>query len=88
MNLLGITVVLGLVVVIGAQVNELRPPCDSPEAEEAALVARDYLNAQHTHFYKYALNRIEEIKILPAVSQQAKKLFFQPAFLLFVLYCQ
>ncbi|XP_072219619.1 alpha-2-HS-glycoprotein-like [Leuresthes tenuis] len=66
MNLLGITVVLGLVVVTGAQVNELRPPCDSPEAEEAALVARDYLNAQHTHFYKYTLNRIEEIKILPA----------------------
>uniref|UniRef100_A0A3B4YCZ6 Alpha-2-HS-glycoprotein 2 n=1 Tax=Seriola lalandi dorsalis TaxID=1841481 RepID=A0A3B4YCZ6_SERLL len=41
------------------------PLCDSPEAEEAALVALDYLNAQHTHGYKYALNRIEEIKVLP-----------------------
>ncbi|KAM4551343.1 alpha-2-HS-glycoprotein-like [Odontesthes bonariensis] len=67
MNLLGITVVLGLVMVTWAQVKELRPPCDSPEVEEAALVARDYLNAQHTHFYKYALNRIEEIKIRPAL---------------------
>jgi len=44
-------------------------PCDSPEAETAALVAQDFLNAQHTHGYKYALNRIEEIKILSKVWQ-------------------
>ncbi|KAK5618730.1 hypothetical protein CRENBAI_012645 [Crenichthys baileyi] len=63
MHLLGITVALGLLGGIWAQLNVLRPECDSPEAEEAALVAQDYLNAQHTHGYKYALNRIEEIKI-------------------------
>uniref|UniRef100_A0A3B4U2M8 Alpha-2-HS-glycoprotein 2 n=1 Tax=Seriola dumerili TaxID=41447 RepID=A0A3B4U2M8_SERDU len=40
------------------------PLCDSPEAEEAALVAQNYLNAQHTHGYKYALNRIEDINVL------------------------
>ncbi|XP_070701823.1 alpha-2-HS-glycoprotein-like [Pempheris klunzingeri] len=64
MNLLGVTVVLVLLVGVWAQINELRPECDSPEAEEAALVAQDYLNAQHSHGYKYALNRIEDIKIL------------------------
>ncbi|KAM6989282.1 alpha-2-HS-glycoprotein 2 [Tautogolabrus adspersus] len=61
MNSLCITVVL--VLLVGAWAQILRPDCDSPEAEEAALVAQDYLNAQHTHGYKYALNRIEEIKI-------------------------
>uniref|UniRef100_A0A8C4HHJ3 Cystatin fetuin-A-type domain-containing protein n=1 Tax=Dicentrarchus labrax TaxID=13489 RepID=A0A8C4HHJ3_DICLA len=45
-------------------VSVLRPQCDSPEAEEAALVAQDYLNGQHVHGYKYALNRIEDIKII------------------------
>uniref|UniRef100_A0A3B3U2R2 Alpha-2-HS-glycoprotein 2 n=1 Tax=Poecilia latipinna TaxID=48699 RepID=A0A3B3U2R2_9TELE len=50
--------------------NILLPECDSLEAEEAALVAQDHLNAQHTHGYKYALNRIEEIKIHTVVSQQ------------------
>ncbi|XP_038139471.1 antihemorrhagic factor cHLP-B-like [Cyprinodon tularosa] len=63
MHLLSITVALGLLGGILAQVNVLRPACDSPEAEEAAIVAQDYLNAHHTHGYKYALNRIEEIKI-------------------------
>uniref|UniRef100_G3PUE8 Alpha-2-HS-glycoprotein 2 n=2 Tax=Gasterosteus aculeatus TaxID=69293 RepID=G3PUE8_GASAC len=43
--------------------NVIKPKCDSFEAEEAALVAQDYLNAQHTHGYKYALNRVEDIKI-------------------------
>lgn len=70
MNLLGTTVVLVLLVGVWAQINVLRPQCDSPEAEEAALVAQDYLNAQHTHGYKYALNRIEDIKIYSKVSQQ------------------
>ncbi|XP_038574378.1 alpha-2-HS-glycoprotein 2 [Micropterus salmoides] len=65
MNHLGITVVLVLLVGVWAQINVLRPLCDSPEAEEAALVAQDYLNAQHTHGYKYALNKIDDIKIYP-----------------------
>ncbi|XP_073348088.1 alpha-2-HS-glycoprotein-like [Pagrus major] len=63
MNLLGIAVVLVGLVGVWAQHNVLRPMCDSPEAEEAALVAQDYLNSHHTHGYKYALNRIEDIKI-------------------------
>ncbi|KAF0047214.1 hypothetical protein F2P81_000847 [Scophthalmus maximus] len=63
MSLLGFTVVLGLLLGVWAQHNVLRPLCDSPKAEEAALVAQDYLNGQHTHGYKYALNRIEDIKV-------------------------
>lgn len=70
MHLLGITVALGLLGGIWAKLNVLRPDCDSPEVEEAALVAQDYLNAQHTHGYKYALNRIEEIKIHTMVGQR------------------
>ncbi|XP_035526906.1 alpha-2-HS-glycoprotein-like [Morone saxatilis] len=64
MNLLGITVVLVLLAGVWAQISVLRPQCDSPEAEEAALVAQDYLNGQHVHGYKYALNRIDDIKII------------------------
>ncbi|XP_061694171.1 alpha-2-HS-glycoprotein 2 [Syngnathoides biaculeatus] len=64
MNRLSIAVVLGLLALGWAQVNVRQPECDSPEAEEAALVAQDYLNGQHTHGYKYALNRIEDIKII------------------------
>lgn len=45
------------------------PPCDSPEVEAAALVAQDFLNAQHTHGYKYALNQIDKVKILSRVRQ-------------------
>lgn len=70
MKPLGITVVLGLLVGVWAQLNVLHPLCDSPEAEEAALVAQDYVNAQHTHGYKFALNRIEEIEIKTGVSQR------------------
>ncbi|RVE61460.1 hypothetical protein OJAV_G00170930 [Oryzias javanicus] len=65
MNPLGFTLVLGLLVGIQAQINVLRPLCDSPDVEEAALVARDFLNNQHNHGYKYALNRIDDVKILP-----------------------
>lgn len=68
MNFLGITVVLVLLVGAWAQVNVLRPACDSPDAEEAALAAQDYLNAQHAHGYKYVLNRIEDIKIVTQAS--------------------
>ncbi|XP_069020758.1 alpha-2-HS-glycoprotein 2 [Embiotoca jacksoni] len=63
MKLLGISVVLGLLAGVWAQIHILRPLCDSPEAEEVALAAQDYLNAQHTHGYKYALNRIDDIKL-------------------------
>lgn len=70
MNPLGVTVVLLLLVGVWAQIGVQRPQCDSPEAEEAALVAQDYLNAQHSHGYKYALNRIEDIKIFFKVSYQ------------------
>ncbi|RXN27701.1 alpha-2-HS-glyco -like protein [Labeo rohita] len=40
------------------------PPCDSPEVEAAALVAQDFLNAQHTHGYKYVLNQIDKVRIV------------------------
>ncbi|XP_034412026.1 alpha-2-HS-glycoprotein 2 [Cyclopterus lumpus] len=63
MHFLGITLILGLLAGVWTQINVVRPQCDSPEAEEAALVAQDFLNAQHTHVYKYALNQIEDIKI-------------------------
>lgn len=65
MNLLSCVVVV-LVSLLGAraQLNLRIPPCDSLEAEEVAQVALDYLNHQHSHFYKYALNRIEHIKVV------------------------
>ncbi|XP_019203684.1 alpha-2-HS-glycoprotein [Oreochromis niloticus] len=63
MNLLSFTVVLGLLVGTWAQPIVRRPLCDSPEAEEAALVAQDYLNGQHHHGYKYVLNQINDIKV-------------------------
>uniref|UniRef100_A0A3P9KSB6 Alpha-2-HS-glycoprotein 2 n=1 Tax=Oryzias latipes TaxID=8090 RepID=A0A3P9KSB6_ORYLA len=66
MNPLGFALVLGLLGGMQAQSNVLRPLCDSPEVEEAALVAQDFLNNQHNHGYKYALNRIEDVKILTA----------------------
>lgn len=72
MNPLGVSVVLGLLVGVWAQVNVQRPLCDSPEVEDAALVARDYLNGQHTHGYKYELNRIEDVKVYSEVSQQRR----------------
>ncbi|KAM9790347.1 alpha-2-HS-glycoprotein 2 [Syngnathus typhle] len=64
MNRLSITVVLGLLALGSAQLSIRQPECDSPDAEEAALAAQEYLNGQHTHGYKYALNRIEDIKII------------------------
>ncbi|XP_038272942.1 alpha-2-HS-glycoprotein [Dermochelys coriacea] len=39
--------------------------CDDPESEEAAAIALNYINAHHPHGYKYALNSIEKIKVLP-----------------------
>lgn len=45
------------------------PPCDSPEAEMAAGVFQDYINAQRTSGFKYSLNQIDEIKITAMVSE-------------------
>lgn len=70
MRPLAITVVLGMLVGIQAQVKFELPDCDSPQVEEAALAAREHLNAQHTHGYKYELNRIEDVKVYSAVSEQ------------------
>lgn len=72
MSRLGIALVLGLLTGARAQLllhNVTRPPCDSPDVKAAALVAQDYLNGQHTHGYKYALNQIDNIKIQTKVSQ-------------------
>ncbi|XP_008331866.1 alpha-2-HS-glycoprotein 2 isoform X2 [Cynoglossus semilaevis] len=68
MKTLGITALLVLLAGAWAQVAFREPICDSPEAEEAALAARDYLNGQHTHGYKYELNRIEDIKVYPGMN--------------------
>ncbi|XP_030646986.1 alpha-2-HS-glycoprotein 1 [Chanos chanos] len=38
--------------------------CDAPEAEEAAIAAQDFINSHHTHGYKYALNRVEEARVI------------------------
>ncbi|NXH17000.1 FETCB factor, partial [Bucco capensis] len=39
--------------------------CDDPEAEAAAEVALSYINSHSHHGYKFALNRIENIRVLP-----------------------
>lgn len=70
MNLLSLSLVLVLLGGTWAQINVLRPACDSAEAEEAALAALDYLNGQHAHGYKYTLNRIEDIKVMATVRQR------------------
>lgn len=71
MQLCATLTVLGLLV-MGSQAQGVMPtvsfpPCDSPEAEAAALVAQDFLNAQHTHGYKHVLNQIDEFKIVSRV---------------------
>ncbi|KAL7876666.1 hypothetical protein AOLI_G00116290 [Acnodon oligacanthus] len=45
--------------------NITQPSCHSVEAQEGAQVALDFINSQHSHGYKYALNQIEDIKIHP-----------------------
>ncbi|KAG9330719.1 hypothetical protein JZ751_015376 [Albula glossodonta] len=67
MRAVGIAVFLGLLAGAWSQVASpvLRPDCDSPEVEEAALAAQDYMNSQLTHGYKYALNQIDEVKTIP-----------------------
>ncbi|NXL58829.1 FETUA protein, partial [Chordeiles acutipennis] len=39
--------------------------CDDPESEEAAEVAVSYINGRSHHGYKFALNRIENIRVIP-----------------------
>ncbi|NXK72707.1 FETUA protein, partial [Amazona guildingii] len=39
--------------------------CDDPESEAAAEVAVNYINSHSQHGYKFALNRIENIRVLP-----------------------
>ncbi|XP_065604088.1 alpha-2-HS-glycoprotein [Cyrtonyx montezumae] len=43
------------------------PPlgCDDPESEAAAKFAVDYINGHSHHGYKFALNRIEQVRVLP-----------------------
>ena len=69
-------VLLG-VMVVGAWAQVLpkitEPPCDSPEAEAAAAVFQDYINAQRTSGFKYAMNQIDEIKIKITVSEKQNK---------------
>lgn len=68
--LLGVLVV-GAWAVVLPKISE--PPCDSLEAETAAAVFQDYINAQRTSGFKYALNQIDEIKITALVSGIQKK---------------
>ncbi|KAM6388816.1 alpha-2-HS-glycoprotein [Pluvialis apricaria] len=39
--------------------------CDDPESEAAAAFAVNYINGHSHHGYKFALNRIENIRVLP-----------------------
>ncbi|MCQ7796733.1 cystatin domain-containing protein [Salmonella enterica] len=39
------------------------PNCDSPEAEQAAHVAMDYVNRQRKLGYKHILNQIDKVKV-------------------------
>ncbi|KAK3546575.1 hypothetical protein QTP70_029958 [Hemibagrus guttatus] len=67
MNLGFVVALLGLVAFGSckpAGQNFTLPLCDSPEAEAAAQVALDFINAQQTHGYKYTLNQIEDIKVI------------------------
>lgn len=70
MNLGFVVALLGLVAYGSCKPvghNFTRPLCDSPEAEAAAQVALNIINAQHTHGYKYTLNQIEDIKVINKV---------------------
>uniref|UniRef100_A0A8B9QGF9 Alpha 2-HS glycoprotein n=1 Tax=Apteryx owenii TaxID=8824 RepID=A0A8B9QGF9_APTOW len=48
------------------------PPlgCDDPESEAAAELAVNYINDHSHHGYKFALNRIENVRVLPQVSEE------------------
>lgn len=51
------------------------PPlgCDDPESEAAAEVAVNYINDHSHHGYKFALNRIEQVRVLPQVSEETAR---------------
>ncbi|XP_043926584.1 alpha-2-HS-glycoprotein [Protopterus annectens] len=40
--------------------------CDDPEVEQAAAIAVDYMNANQKQGYKFALNRIDDVKVFAA----------------------
>lgn len=44
--------------------------CDDPESEAAAEVAVSYINGHSRHGYKFALNRIENIRTVSQVSEE------------------
>lgn len=44
--------------------------CDDPESEAAAEFAVNYINGHSHHGYKFALNRIDNIRVLPQVSEE------------------
>ncbi|XP_072474820.1 alpha-2-HS-glycoprotein [Notamacropus eugenii] len=39
------------------------PNCDDPDVEQAALAAVQYVNSNHRHGYKYALNQIDKVRV-------------------------
>ncbi|KFW81430.1 Alpha-2-HS-glycoprotein [Manacus vitellinus] len=39
--------------------------CDDPESEAAAEVAVNYINGHSHHGYKFALNRVEDVRVVP-----------------------
>ncbi|XP_017665970.1 PREDICTED: alpha-2-HS-glycoprotein [Lepidothrix coronata] len=39
--------------------------CDDPESEAAAEVAVNYINGHSRHGYKFALNRVEDVRVVP-----------------------
>lgn len=44
--------------------------CDDPVSEAAAEVAVNYINGHSHHGYKFALNRIKDIRVIPQVSEE------------------
>lgn len=44
--------------------------CDDPKSEAAAAVAVNYINGNSHHGYMFTLNRIENIRVLPQVSEE------------------
>lgn len=44
--------------------------CDDLESEAAAEVAVNYINGHNHHGYKFVLNRIEDIRVVPQVSEE------------------
>ncbi|KAI5612571.1 hypothetical protein C0J50_4303 [Silurus asotus] len=67
MNLKVLIGILGLVAYASCsplKLNVTQLLCNSPEAAAAAQVSLDFINAQHTHGYKYTLNQIEDFEVV------------------------